>query len=61
MLKVRVCAAHVGGVLGLKFSKQGSLFRQIFFKHGLVFKKYAKNGQPSAKIHHKDGYDGSCR
>ena len=30
MLGVRVCAAHVGGVSGPKFSKQGSPFRQIF-------------------------------
>ena len=26
MLRVRVCAAHMGGFLGPKFSKQGSLF-----------------------------------
>ena len=25
MLRVRVCAAHMGGFLGPKFSKQGSL------------------------------------
>ena len=27
MLRVRVCAAHMGGFLGPKFFKQGSLFR----------------------------------
>ena len=26
MLRVRVCVAHMGGFLGPKFSKQGSLF-----------------------------------
>ena len=45
MLRVRVCAAHMGGFLGLKFSKQGSLFRQIFLKHGWVFQKLAKKLQ----------------
>ena len=45
MLRVRVCAAHMGGFLGPKFSRQGSLFRQIFHKHGWVFQKLAKNSQ----------------
>ena len=27
VLTVRVCAAHMAGILGPKFSKQGSLFR----------------------------------
>ena len=44
-LRVRVCAAHMGGVLGPKFSKQGSLFRQIFHKQGWVTKKLAKNSK----------------
>ena len=26
MLRVRVCAAHMGGFFGTKFSKEGSLF-----------------------------------
>ena len=42
MFRVRVCAAHMGGFMGLKFSKRGSLFRQIFLKHGWVFEKLAK-------------------
>ena len=42
MLRVRVCAAHMGGFLGPKFSKYGSLFRQIFHKNGWVFQKLAK-------------------
>ena len=42
MLRVQVCAAHMGGFLDPEFSKQGSLFRQIFFKHGWVFQKLAE-------------------
>ena len=64
MLRVRVCAAHMGGFLGPKFSKQGSPFRQIFHKHGWAFQKLAKvakNGQFSAQINHNGGYDGNCR
>ena len=64
MLWVRVCAIHMGGFLGPKFSKQGSLFRQIFLKHGWVFQKLAKNSQNglfSAQIHHKSGYDSKFR
>ena len=34
MLRVRICAAHMGGFLGPRFSKQGSLFRQISLKQG---------------------------
>ena len=45
MLRVRVCAAHMGEFLGPKFSKQGSLFRQIFLKPGWIFRKLAKNWQ----------------
>ena len=63
MLRVRVCAAHMGGFLGQTFSRQGSLFRQIFHKHGWVFQKLAKNSKKwvfSAKIHHKSGYDIAC-
>ena len=45
MLRVRVCAAHMGGFLGPKFSRQGSLFRQIFLKQGWVIQKFAKNSK----------------
>ena len=45
MLRVRVFAAHIGGFLGPKFSKQGSLFRQIFHKQGWVIQKLAKNSK----------------
>ena len=34
-----------GWVLGSKFSKQWSLFRQIFHKHAWVIRKLAKNSQ----------------
>ena len=34
MLSVRVCAAHMGGFLGPKFSKQGYLYRQISLNMG---------------------------
>ena len=64
MLRVRVFAAHMGGFLGLKFSKQGSLFRQIFHKHGWVIQKLvkiAKNGPFSAKIHHRSEYESKFR
>ena len=64
MLRVRVCVAHMGGFLGPKFSEQGYIFRQTFLKHRWVFQKLTKNvrnGQFSAKIHHKSGYDGNFR
>ena len=64
MLRVRVCAAHMGGFLGPKFSKQGSLFRQIFHKQGWVIQilvKNSKDGWFSTKFHHKSGYDGNFR
>ena len=60
MLRVRICAAHVGGYFGPKFSKQGSLFRQIFLTHGGFIQKLA-NIWFSAKIHHKSGYEGKFR
>ena len=64
MLRVRVCAAHMGGFLGPKFSKQGSLFGRFSIKEGGLsrnWRKIAKNGWFSAKIHHKSGYDGNFR
>ena len=44
MLRVRVCAiaTHMGGFLGLKFSKRGSIFRQIFLKHGGFSRNWQK-------------------
>ena len=34
MLRVRVCAAHMGGFLGPKFSKQGSFFGRFSINMG---------------------------
>ena len=45
MLGVRVCAAHMGGFLDPKFSKQGSFFHKIFPKHWSVFQILVKSGQ----------------
>ena len=62
MLRVRVCATHMGGFLGPKFSKQGSPFRQISLNKGGLsrnWRKIAKNGWFSAKIHHESGYGAS--
>ena len=64
MLRVRVCAAHMGGFLGRKFSKQGSFFGRFSLNMGGFsrnYQKISKNGYFSAKIHHKSGYDGNCR
>ena len=48
-------------VFGPKFSRQGSLFRHVFHKHGWVIQKLAKNGSFSAKIQQKGGYDSKFR
>ena len=58
MLRVRVCPAHMGGFLGLKFSKH--LFGRVSINEGELsrnWRKIAKNGWFSAKIQHKCGYD----
>ena len=60
MLRVRVCAAHIGGFLGPKFSTQGSLFGRFSINMGGLsrnWRKMAINGPFSAKIHHKSGYE----
>ena len=48
MLRVRVCAAHMGGLLGPKFSKQGSLFGRFSLNMGVgvpeIGKKLSKMG-----------------
>ena len=64
MLRVRVCAAHMGGFLGPKFSKKGSIFGRFSINKGELsrnWRKIAKNGLFSAKIHHKSGYDRKFR
>ena len=54
----------MGGFFGPKFSKQGSLFGRFSINKGGLSKnwrKIAKNGWFSAKIHHESGYDGNFR
>ena len=61
MLRVWVCAAHMGGFLGPKFSKQGSLCSRFSINMDELsrnVRKIAKYGLFSAKIHHKSGYRG---
>ena len=60
MLRVRVCAAHIGEFLGPKFSKQVSFFGRFFLNEGGLsrnWQKIAKNGCFSAKTYHKSWYD----
>ena len=64
MLRVRVCAAHMGEFLGPKLSKQGSFFGRFSLNKGGLsrnWRKIAKNGWFSAKVHHKSGYDRKFR
>ena len=64
MLRVRVCAAYMGGFLGPKFSKQGPSFGRFSINMGGLsrnWRKIAKNGPFSAKIHHKSGYESKLR
>ena len=42
MFRVRVCAAHMGGFLGLKFSKQGSLFGRFSINMGGLSRNWRK-------------------
>ena len=60
MLRIRVCAAHMGGFLGPKFSNKGPFFGRFSINMGgssRNWQKIAKNGPFSTKIHHKSGYD----
>ena len=64
MLRVRVCAAHMGGFWGPKISRQGSFFGRFSINMGGFsrnWRKIVKNGWFSAKIHHKSGYDSKFR
>ena len=59
MLRVRVCATHMGGFLGQNSFNKGP-FQQISINMGGLFRNWrelAKNGSFSTKIHHKIGYD----
>ena len=47
MLRIQVCAAHMGGFLGPKFSKRGSFFGRYSLKMGAfsrIWQKIVKNG-----------------
>ena len=47
MLRVRVCAVHMGGFLGPKFSKQGSFFGRFSLNMGGLTRNWrniVKNG-----------------
>ena len=45
MLRIRVCAAHMDGILGPNLSKQGSLFRHI----SLTMAGFSRNWQKIVK------------
>ena len=56
MLRVRVCAAHMGGFLSRNSLKKGPFFVRFFINMGGLsgnWRKSAKNGPFSTKIHHK--------
>ena len=58
MLRVRVCAAHMGGFLGPNSLDQGPFFGRFSSNKGGLsrnWRKIAKNGWFPAKIHHKVG------
>ena len=60
MLRVRVCAAHMGGYLGQNSPNKGPFFGRFSINMGGLsrhWRKIAKNGSFAAKIHHKIGYD----
>ena len=64
MLRVRVCAAHMGGFLGQNSLNKGPFFGRFSIKMGGLsrnWQKIAKNGSFSTKIHHKSGYDRNFR
>ena len=60
MLRVRVCAAHMGGFLGQNSLNKGPLFGRFFIDMGWLsrnLRKIAKNESFSVKINNKSGYD----
>ena len=64
MLRARVCAAHMGGFLGPNSLNKGPFFGRFSINKGGLFRtwrKIAKNGWFSAKIHHKSGSDRKFR
>ena len=64
MLRVRVCAAHMGGFLGPNSLNKGPFFRRFSLNMGELsrnWRKIAKHGWFSAKIHHISGSDSKFR
>ena len=64
MLRVRVCAAHMGGFFGQNSLNKGPFFSRFFVNiDGLPRngRKIAKNESFSTKIHYKSGYDSKFR
>ena len=64
MLRVRVCAAHMGGFLGQNSLNEGPFFGRFSLNMGGLCRnwlKIAKNGSFSVKIRHKSGYDSKFR
>ena len=64
MLRVRVCAAHMGGFLGLNSLNKGPFFGRFSINMGGLsrnWRKMAKNGPSSVEIHHKNGYESKFR
>ena len=64
MLKVQVCAAHMGGLLGRNSLNKGPFFGRFSINMGGLSRnrrQKATNGSFSAKIHHKSGYDSKVR
>ena len=64
MLRARVCAAHMGGFLSQNSLNKGPFFGRSTINMGGLsrnWRKIAKNGLFSAKIHHKSGYENKSR
>ena len=64
MLRLQVCAAHMGGFLGQDSLNKGPFFGRFSINMGGLsrnWQKIAKNGSFSAKIHHKSGCDRNFR
>ena len=64
MLRVRVCATHIGGFLSRNSLNKGPFFGRFSINMGGLssnWRKIAHNGPFSAKIHHKGGSESKFR
>ena len=64
MLRVQVCAAHMGGFWGQNSLNKDVFFGRFYINMGALsrnWRKIVKTGSFSAKIHHKNGYDSKFR